>query len=75
MLGKINKWIKRKDFKKTFLPFNNNGKQIWVISRVKKLPCEIVAMALRLADLDFIKYVRVCDKSLKMSEIYKIRQY
>jgi hypothetical protein len=61
------KWIKRKDFEEKFLPFTSKGKQIWVITRVKKLPLEIVEIALRLADLDFIKYVRICDKTLSAS--------
>ena len=49
------------------MPLTNKGKQIWVISKVKRLPVEIVEMALRLADLDFIKYVRICDETLAAS--------
>jgi hypothetical protein len=63
----MTKWIKRKDFEKTFLPLTSKGKQIWVISRVKQLPCEIIEMTLRLADLDFIKYVRICDETIAAS--------
>jgi len=63
----MTKWIKRKDFEKTFLPLTSKGKQIWVISRVKQLPYEIIEMALRLADLDFIKYVRICDETIAAS--------
>jgi hypothetical protein len=63
----MTKWLKRKDFDKKFLSFTNNGKQIHVISRVKQLPYEIVEMALRLADLDFIKYIRICDETLAAS--------
>lgn len=63
----MTKWIKRKDFEKTFLPLTIKGKQIWVISRVKQLPCEIIEMTFRLADLDFIKYVRICDETLAAS--------
>ena len=55
----MNKWLKRKDFEKTFLPLTSKGKQIWVIGRVKQLPYEIVEMALRLGDLDFINYIRM----------------
>lgn len=61
------KWIKRKEFEKMFAPFNENGTQIWVIARVKKLPLEIVTIAVRIACLDFIKYVRVCDETLAAS--------
>ena len=63
----MNKLIKRKDFNKQFLPFNEKGKQIWVINRVKELPVEIVNMAIRLAELDFIHYVRICDETLAAS--------
>jgi len=38
----MTKWIKRKDFEKTFLPLTSKGKQIWVISKVKQLPYEVV---------------------------------
>jgi len=34
---------------------------------VKKLPVEIVDMAIRLTDLEFIKYVRICDETLSAS--------
>jgi hypothetical protein len=61
------KWVKRKEFEKIFAPFNDNGTQIWVIARVKKLPLEIVNMAIRIASLDFINYVRVCDETLAAS--------
>lgn len=67
MLRKMTKWIKRKDFEKTFLPLTSKGKQIWVISSVKQLPHEIIEMALRLADLDFIKYVKICDETIAAS--------
>ena len=63
----MNKLMKRKDFNKQFLPFNEKGKQIWVINRVKELPVEIVNMAIRLAELDFIHYVRICDETLAAS--------
>lgn len=59
--------LKRKDFEETFLPLTCKGKQIWVISKVKQLPFEIAGMALRLADLDVIKYVRICDETLAAS--------
>lgn len=57
----MNKWLNKKEFVKLFEPYNEKGTQIWVISRIKKLPCEIVKMATRLADLEFINYVRICD--------------
>ena len=63
----MSKLVKRKEFEKQFLSFNENGKQIWVISRVKKLPFEVVNMALQLAELDFIKFIRICDETLAAS--------
>ena len=63
----MNGWIKKGEFNKLFLTYNDNGKQIWVISRVKQLPIEIINMATRLAQLDFINYVRICDKILAAS--------
>ena len=59
--------MKRKEFDKVFLPFNESGTQVWVITRVKELPDEIVQMAVNLAELDFIKYVRICDETLAAS--------
>ena len=59
--------MKRKEFEKLFATFNENGKQIWVIGRVKDLPKPIVNMALNLAALDFIKYIRICDETLAAS--------
>jgi hypothetical protein len=65
----------RKEFEKEFLIYNENGKQVWVITKVKKLPKEIVTMAKNLADLYFIKYVRISDESLSASsENYPNRQ-
>ncbi|MBW6479480.1 MAG: hypothetical protein K0B37_08640 [Bacteroidales bacterium] len=63
----MTKWLKRKDFELTFLPLTSKGKQIHVIGRVKQLPSEIVEMAIRLAELDFIRYVRICDETLAAS--------
>jgi len=59
--------IKRKEFEKEFLTFNESRTQVWVISKVKELPLEIVTMAKNLADLDFLKFVRITDESLSAS--------
>ena len=63
----MRKQVKQREFEKLFLPYKDNGKQIWVINRVKQLPGEIVNMALRLAELDFINYIRICDETLAAS--------
>ncbi len=60
-------WIKRKEFEKLFFKYNDIGKQIWVITRIKELPVEILNMAIRLAELDFINYIRICDETLAAS--------
>lgn len=63
----MDKWLNKKEFEAEFLPFKESGTQIWVISKVKKLPLEIVKMAIRLAKLDFINYVRICEETLAAS--------
>lgn len=63
----MDKWLDKKTFEAEFAPFTDNGTQIWVIAKVKKLPLEIVKMAIRLANLDFINYVRVCPETLAAS--------
>jgi len=63
----MDKWLTKKEFEKKFILYNENGTQIWVILRIKKLHAEIVKMATRLADLDFINYVRICDETLAAS--------
>ena len=63
----MGKYLNKKEFEKIIAPYIENGTQIWVISRVKKLPAEIVKMATRLAGLDFINYVRICDETLAAS--------
>jgi hypothetical protein len=59
--------MKRKEFEKEFLTYNQNGKQVWVITKVKELPIEIVNMAKNLAELDFLKFIRITDESLSAS--------
>jgi hypothetical protein len=59
--------MQRKQFDKLFLPFNQSGKQIWVVTKVKDLPQEIVQIATNLASLDFIRYIRICDESITAS--------
>ena len=63
----MNRWLNKKEFEAYFIPLNNKGTQVWVISKVKRLPTEIVKMAVRLAELDFINYVRICDETLAAS--------
>ena len=67
MLQEMKRWMQRKEFEAIFMPINSDGKQMHVVTKVKKLPYDIVGMAVRLAELDFIKYVRICDKSIMAS--------
>lgn len=60
-------FIKRKDFEKTFATHNKRNIQIWVISRIKELPPEIIHMTLKLAELECIHYIRICDETLSAS--------
>jgi hypothetical protein len=59
--------MKRKEFEKEFLTYNKNGKQVWVTTKVKELSLEIVTMAKNLADLDFLKFIRISEDSLSAS--------
>jgi hypothetical protein len=61
------KWLTRKEFTKLFEPYNASEKQIWVITRVKELPIEIIKMATNLSKIDFISYIRICDETLAAS--------
>jgi hypothetical protein len=59
--------VKREEFENLFLPFNERGKQIRVIVRVKELPLPIVKIALNLAALEFINFVNISDEALAAS--------
>ena len=59
--------MNRKQFENEFINYTQIEKQIWVTTKVKELPKEIVNMAKNLADLDFIKFVRISDTSLSAS--------
>jgi hypothetical protein len=59
--------MKRKEAENLFLPIINSGKDIWIIHRVRELPTEMVSIAIRLAALDFIQYVRITDDTITAS--------
>lgn len=63
----MTKLIKRKEIENIFLPIKQNGKDIWLIHKVKELPIEFVNMAIRLSSLDFIKYIRLTDDCISAS--------
>ncbi|MCH7411921.1 hypothetical protein MM213_00380 [Belliella sp. R4-6] len=59
--------LKRKEFEPMFQPFNQMGTQIWVITQIKELPIEIIRFALSLAELDFIKFIRIDGSAIAAS--------
>jgi len=63
--------IPRKEVENHLLPIIQNGKDIWIIHRVKELPIEIMNMAINLAGLDFIKYIKLTDKEIVASSEVK----
>jgi hypothetical protein len=67
----MSKWIKRQEFEAIFAPINAQGKNIWAIHRIKKLPSEIIEMAMQLSTLDFINYIRLTDEILAASSELK----
>ena len=65
------KWVKRKEFDSLFATVNAEGKNIWVIHRVKELPSEVIEIALRLSSLDFITHIRITDQVIAASSEIK----
>jgi hypothetical protein len=57
----------RKEFEAMFLPYTQLGKQIRVINKIKELPLEIVRFAINLAELDFIKFIRIDSSGIAAS--------
>lgn len=51
--------VKRKEFEAMFLPHAQLGKQIWVVKKIKELPLEFIRFTINLAELDFIKFIRI----------------
>jgi hypothetical protein len=67
--------ILKKEFNNIFKAYHDRDTQIWVATGVNELDDLVIKLAIRLADLDFIKYVRICDQYLAASsENYQKRQ-
>ena len=65
-------FVKRKCFEKTFLEFSvKNNKEIWAISSVRKLHKDIIDIAVRLVNLEFIKYVKISNETIIASSEVK----
>ena len=54
--------ILKKEFGNIFKTYHERDTQIWVPKGVSELDDLVIKLAIRLADLDFIKYVRICDQ-------------
>ena len=54
--------ILKKEFGNIFKPCHDRDTQIWVPKGVSELDDLVIKLAIRLANLDFIKYVRICDQ-------------
>lgn len=63
--------VKRKDFDRFFSELTIKNKNIWAINRIKELSQDIIDIALRLASLDFINYVRITDETITASNEIK----
>jgi len=57
----------RKNAESAFVKFNENGKSVWMIHKIKNIPIELFDVAFRLAELDFIKFVRITNDSISAS--------
>lgn len=67
--------ILKKEFGNIFKPYHDRDTQIWVPKGVSELDDLVIKLAIGLAGLDFIKYVRICDQYLAASsENYPKRQ-
>ena len=67
----MGKMVKRKDFDKVFSEFAIGNKEIWAITKIKELPQDIIELAIRLASLDFINYVRITGETITASNQIK----
>ena len=59
-------YLKRNNFEKLFTPLQTKT-DVRVLKRVDKLPVLLIKTVLKLATLDFIKYILVSDNEIKAS--------
>ena len=62
---------KRKDFNKIFSQLTTENKKIWAVSTVKELHNDIIDIAVRLLDLDFIHFVKITNQTITASSQIK----
>jgi hypothetical protein len=63
--------ILKKEFGNIFKPCHDRDTQIWVPKGVSELDDLVIKLAIRLANLDFIKYVRICDQYFFSLQVVK----
>ena len=63
--------ILKKEFGNIFKPYHERDTQIWVPKGVSELDDLVIKLAIRLANLDFIKYVRICDQYFFSLQVVK----
>jgi hypothetical protein len=59
--------ILKKEFNNIFKAYHEKDSKVWVVTGINELDDLVIKLAIRLADLDFIKYVRICDQYLAAS--------
>ena len=63
--------ILKREFSNIFKPYHDRDAQIWVPKGVSGLDDLVIKLAIRLANLDFIKYVRSCDQYFLSLQLVK----
>jgi len=63
--------IKCRDFKKTFSEISTENKKIWAIGKIKELHKDVIDISVRLANLDFINYVKITNETIIASNEIK----
>jgi hypothetical protein len=63
--------ILKKEFGNIFKLYHDRDTQIWVSIGVSELDDLVIKLAIKLADLDFIKYVRICDQYFFSLQVVK----
>ena len=63
--------ILKKEFGNIFKPYHERDTQIWVPKGVSELDDLVIKLAIRFADLDFLKYVRICDQYFFSLQVVK----
>ena len=63
--------IKRKDFEKIFSELATENKKIWAIAKIKELHKDVIDIAVRLYELDFINFVKITNETIAASSEIK----